>query len=726
MNTISFKQLADSVNKAWQKMLNYPLYFLNCGGEHIWHIYYDNLIDEKVFKSATSTEHYCHTCRDFFYKFGNIVAIKNDDGKTQRLTLWDEAIVDPAIMDSQYAASVRKLYEYATNSATGINRFAVITRDYINSINHKTKARMFVVGLEENTRKYDGDDYIYKFHHFYLEIPQAMVGNYDRNEMTANLGSNYDVLKRTFDEINVETWKTVRDLIQQRSLLNSEKHVTLINSLIDLYEGYKVATDWTVENVAIRPNPSDYVWYNATNTAVAKLRSTLIGQVAVELEEGKDINEVCKDYNFRVDPQNYKKAVAPITEAMRKSAQKFVEDNGYTESFKRRTATLDDVTDGILHTYDVTSVKEASMFDSIDTVKNYHRQQFDKVPTISIEQFIENELPNAKEVSLYVENNMQSKCMHLTTAVNPESKSPFAWDNQFSWTYANNLSGESEITKAVKEYGGVTNAPFRASLMWNKDGKAPQTDLDFHAWADGKQFQERESDSAHIWFGGKRGVYGLTLDVDIRQPKYECDKTDGMAVENIYTTQAIKNCEVDFVVFNYNGEQASNFEVEVITPDVKAHFEYKGRISGHCSVKVCKVTCKDGKWKITPTNNKVTMTTEDTSQILWGIPTNTFTRTLLICKSPNYWGNNKYGNLQYFFFLEGMKDDGEIRTIHPDHLNAELSKHHKVLDILGQNLMVKPSPDALAGIGFNANATKEQYAIVKVVGTKTKVLKVKF
>ena len=88
-------------------------------------------------------------------------------------------------------------------------------------------------------------------------------------------------------------------------------------------------------------------------------------------------------------------------------------------------------------------------------------------------------------------------------------------------------------------------------------------------------------------------------------------------------------------------------------------------------------------------------------------------------------GNNKYGNLQYFFFLEGMKDDGEIRTIHPDHLNAELSMHRKVLDILGQNLMVKPSQDALAGIGFNANATKEQYAIVKVIETKTKVLKVK-
>ena len=72
------------------------------------------------------------------------------------------------------------------------------------------------------------------------------------------------------------------------------------------------------------------------------------------------------------------------------------------------------------------------------------------------------------------------------------------------------------------------------------------------------------------------------------------------------------------------------------------------------------------------------------------------------------------------------ENDTPIRAVHPDHLNKDLLPHRQVLDYLADTQKVVPSNDALAGIGFNTDSTKEQYAIVKVIGTHTRVLKVKF
>lgn len=80
----------------------------------------------------------------------------------------------------------------------------------------------------------------------------------------------------------------------------------------------------------------------------AKFRNELIGTLCVELTEGVELNKACETWNKRVDPVNYMKA--PITQKQINEAQKFVEENGYSESFDRRFATLDDINiNEILH-----------------------------------------------------------------------------------------------------------------------------------------------------------------------------------------------------------------------------------------------------------------------------------------------------------------------------------------------------------------------------------------
>ena len=57
------------------------------------------------------------------------------------------------------------------------------------------------------------------------------------------------------------------------------------------------------------------------------------------------------------------KAVAPITKTQIAQAQKFVEENGYEESFIRRVATIDDIKlSDILHVSSDTIIPKVSIF----------------------------------------------------------------------------------------------------------------------------------------------------------------------------------------------------------------------------------------------------------------------------------------------------------------------------------------------------------------------------
>ena len=62
----------------------------------------------------------------------------------------------------------------------------------------------------------------------------------------------------------------------------------------------------------------------------------MVGTLCSELAEGKELNAACQSWNKRVDPANYHKATAPITKRQIAEAQKFVEENGFEDSFNRK------------------------------------------------------------------------------------------------------------------------------------------------------------------------------------------------------------------------------------------------------------------------------------------------------------------------------------------------------------------------------------------------------
>ena len=64
---------------------------------------------------------------------------------------------------------------------------------------------------------------------------------------------------------------------------------------------------------------------------IAKFKNTLIGVLCTELAEGEELNKACLNWNKRVDPANYHKATAPITQRQIEDEKRFVEENGYEE-----------------------------------------------------------------------------------------------------------------------------------------------------------------------------------------------------------------------------------------------------------------------------------------------------------------------------------------------------------------------------------------------------------
>lgn len=389
--------------------------------------------------------------------------------------------------------------------------------------------------------------------------------------------------------------------------------------------------------------------------------------------------------------------------------KKYVEENGYTESFDRRLANIDDIkVSEIIHTTAVGGkIKEVSIFDGVKSSKSRHkRNEFDGVEEVGIEKFIKDILPGCTSVEAFLTNNMENNLVTLTTANNHDSKPIFKWDNNYSWTYNGNLAGKSQIKDAVKSAGGKVDGVLRFSIMW-ADGDGDGSDLDAHC----------KEPTGHIYYMNKSGFRsGGNLDVDIQTPGGK------LAVENI-TWPSLNNMmdgQYNFQIHQYSARSSKGFKAEIEFDGQIYSYEYKHPVSG--LIDIATVTLKNGQFTI----NHIQPATEGAgvNKEIYGLETNNFHKVNLVCLSPNHWGTNNTGNKHYFFMLDKCKAVSSVRSFHNENLIQELADHRSVLEVLGSTNMVESIEPQLSGIGFNA--TVKDDLIVKLKGSFSRVLKIKF
>jgi len=679
-------------------------------GQEVWDLYLSGFGNDPVFRDPESSEHNCNLCNNFIRRYGNIVAILPDGELT--------CIFDVNVRD-EYGDSCRLLTNMLINKPIADVFFE--TFEELNKLPyercHQTQT-VFQLGIPENHKRYTKEEAekfgvvkpneIRTFNHFSLSLPAAFVDKSGKS-IAAIIGEYRDaknVFLRAMQEIPLDTLMLVRDLIVQGSLLNGDAHLHKINQFIPLKCEYDDSS----------MDPSLWAWNKSYGLSIAKFKNELIGVLCSELAEGKELNKACEDWNKRVDPVNYMKASAPITKRQIEEAKKFVEENGYSESFSRRFATADDIrVSEILHAnIGDGKIKTVSLFDNVKATSTRHkRSEFDKVEEVNIDKFMSDILPTCNSIEAFLAGNHEGNMVSLTTSAVEDSKPIFKWSNNYSWTFNGNLAGKSQIKEAVKTAGGRVDGVLRFSLIWNDADGTDNSDLD--AWCQQPNGERiGYSEGFRKDSGNRFSSCGGQLDLDNTQPSGK------LAIENIYFAdfRRLKEGNYKFWVNQFAARNSGGFKAEIEFEGEIFTYEYNQPVRG--DIPVANVTFKDGKFSI---EHKLPESGVSSKE-LYGLETNQFHKVNLVCLSPNHWGDNRVGNKHYFFMLEGCRTPAAIRTFHNENLIPELLQHRKVTEVLANTTMISQSDDQLSGLGFNATVKDE--LVVRLSGTHKRVIKIKF
>lgn len=675
-------------------------------GHDVWDKYLASFDNDPKFRDPASSEHNCNHCKNFIRRYGNIVAIIDNT----IVSMFDVEA------DDEYTPVAKALSAYIKSSV--IKEVFFETFEELNSLPYEScnkKAEVFRLGIDKNVKRYtkeEAEKYgvvteneTRTFNHMHLSLNKMFVDMSGKSveSIMGSFRESKEVFKRAMDTIPLDTLNLVRDLINQGSLLDGTTHLGKVELMISLKSVYDTLADKQKDN---------WCWLTSFKLPIAKFRNELIGVLCTELAEGKEINDSCKTWNIRVDPTNYMKAVAPITKRQIEEAKAFVEANGYVESFNRRFANMDDIKISEIKHVNAgknEGIKGVSIFDTVKPVASRHkRNEFEGIEEVTIDNFMENILPQCTSVEALLLNKHDGHMVSLTTSNVLDSKPLFKWDNNFSWTFAGNIAGKSMIKSAVKSAGGKVNGVLRFSIMWNEDGKEV---LDFDAHA-------VEPDGNHIYFGHCKETNSTMsgmLDVDMIRPR-------NLGVENIVWSdlKRMKNGTYNFSIENFDGGANKGFKAEIEVDGEIYSYEYNRTVGLKKAVLIATVTLNNGVFTINHDLPEV----ESSSKAIYGLNTNEFHRVRLVCSSPNHWGDNKVGNKHYMFMLEDCKCPTAIRSFHNENLLPELAEHRKVLEVLGNTNMIEPSDNQLSGLGFNATVRDE--LVVKLGGNFKRIVKIKF
>lgn len=688
-------------------------------GNDLWEIYVKSFdkIHDPIFRDPSSSTHNCNHCKNFIRRYGNVVAIDADNNIS---TIFD------VTCDEEYQKTA--LILTAALKSSKVAEVFFETFDELNKLPYETCKKsnsVFKLGTDVNHKRYtkeEADKYpnsgikeneIRTFTHMHLFLPKEFVDATGASveSIMASYREPKNVFQRGMEEIPLDTLNLVKDLITQGSLLNGEAHLFKLGQIIPLKMEYDKLESSKRDN---------WCWVKSYKLPFAKFKNELIGTLCSELAEGKELNDAVLAWNKRVDPANYMKAVAPITKKQIQEAKEFVETNGYTESFNRRFATIDDIkVSEILHSnVGKGEIKSVSIFDGVKSTSTRHkRSEFDGIEEVGIEKFMKDILPGCTSVEAYLKNSHDGNMVSLTTANDASSKPIFKWSNNYSWTFNGNLAGKSEIKQAVKDAGGNVEGVLNFRLAWNNNG-GDESDLDL--WA-------KEPSGTQIGYstgfrkdrgGNPRSPMSGQLDVDNTSPSGK------LAVENITWTDNKKMKDGVYKVWvnQFSARNSKGFKVEIEFDGEVYSYEYNQPIRSQANVQVAEVTLKNGEFTIKhilPATDG-----EGVNKEIYGLETNQFHKVNLVCLSPNHWDDNNVGNKHYMFMLDNCKSPVGIRSFHNENLIPELIQHRKVMEVLGSTNTIDSTDKQLSGLGFNATVRDE--LIVKLSGTFKRMIKIKF
>ena len=668
------------------------LFAVRLDTDELWQTYLSSFPEGTNPMYRERTVHDCSCCRDFVRRVGNAVSIK--DGALE--TIWDFETDDDV-----YAPVLKAMDAFVRDRAMDPDG---IENVYLSSFKN--------IGAEKTFEINEGD--VTQWDHFHLELDRRF---YERHadRIGGRLGeyrTSRDVLQRSLEEISFEAIDTVLELIDSNTLYRGQEWKAPLEQLRQLKTAYEQLNDHVARNL--------FLWEKSAKVgpAVGRIRNHSLGVLLTDITGGMPLDDAVRRYEAIVAPSNYRRSKPIYTQAMLEKAQQAIIDMGFMEALPRRHAKLDDITVNDILFSDKTAAKRiqgaADIFGELaKTAKDAGSpKKFTQVDEIGIEKFLEDVLPHARSLEVYLANDHIPNMVSLIAPQNEGARSMFKWGNNFTWAYSGNMT--DSMKQRVKAFGGKVDGDLRFSIQWNEDG-TDNCDVDAHCI---------EASGEEIYYGNKRSSTNGELDVDIIEPMRQVQGEDKTAVENITwaTRKTMKAGTYRFFVHQYAGSASKGFRAEIEFDGIIYSFDYPHSMSRGQRVQVADVTLgADGGFTI-----KTFLDPRQSKKTVWGLETNEFVPVTVVCYSPNWWStaDHNTGHKHVFFMLQGCVNDERPSGLFNEFLVPELYEHRRVMEALSGKMRVEETDDQLSGIGFALDKRAE--LIVKVTGATERILKVKF
>lgn len=672
------KLLQDNFSSIAQETTH--LFEVELDKDELWNLYLDSFPTGTNEIYRERREHDCSCCRHFIKAIGNVVVIKDNTIKT----IWDFEIDDPV-----YAPVVKALSMFVRTKVVADVWFS----------------REANVGTDSNYEE-STDKSIILWHHFSLKLPKQFVNNRSESlgEIKGSFRDTRNVFKRSLDEITEESILTVLELISQNSLYKGEEWKVVLLEFLKFKRAYMaLPSEHEKEN---------YTWEQSVKLggAMGRIRNHSIGTLLVNISEDMDLDEAVKKYEVIVAPENYKRPQAIFTKKMLEEAKKTIEELGYLDSLGRRYATLDDITvNNILFSNRDSAKRITGVFEEMAGEVAIDPKKFSRVEEISVDDFLNNVLPTAKELEIFLENRHSNSMVSLIAPENAGTPSMFKWNNPFSWAYAGNIT-DSSMKGNVKMAGGNVEGVLRFSIQWN-DSEFNPNDFDAHCV---------EPNWYEIYYPNKMSLSptGGMLDVDIIRPVKSVPAVENITWAN--TKKMAKGVYQFFVECYSNNGGRSGFKAEIEFGGQIYALEYNKELRQKEHVQVAEVTFDGTSFSIVEK-----LPSSISSRKVWGLQTNQFVPVSVMMYSPNYWDEQwDIGHRHYFFMLKGCVNPETPNGFYNEFLKEDLLQHKRVFEALGSKMRVKDVEDQLSGVGFSS--TKRNEVLVKAKGQTERVVKIKF
>lgn len=353
----------------------------------LWPVYLDSFTDlqEKQY-------HNCHACRQFIRRFGALVTIDPETGRTK------SAVWRPENAPNQYFKAVEAMQE-AVESARVTGVF--LSSDKVLGTPVTGEWTHFAAS---NARIYRGAP---------LTAGQAM----------AEKREDYRNVSRAIGEFSLESLEQVTELLGSDALYRSEKVLGQAKWLFDL----KAATS-SEKHQLLKKNR---VWKAVADAPAGFChpRASMIGTLLDDLESGMEFDDAARRFKDKMHPLKYRRPTAAPSAGAILAAEKMVKELGVEPSLERRFATLDDMQ--TIWTPEVEEVeKSGGVFDHLK--KGQVKPVCADAGRITWKKFVEEVLPRARKIEVHVPSARSSYIAFLT-ALDPDCKVIFQWGNHVSW-----------------------------------------------------------------------------------------------------------------------------------------------------------------------------------------------------------------------------------------------------------------------------------------------------